>query len=145
MDLLSVPLTQTSAEQGRFKENGPISTIGNGHNEFKISGSETEYIDLMNTYVFVKVKVTAPNGANIAADAKVAPVNLLLHSLFQVDMFLGNSLVTSSTKVFAYRAYIETLLSYGKEAKVSQLTAAMWYKDGTYMLAHAKNDGYQKT
>ena len=145
LDLFSVPMTQTSVEQGRFIEYGPISSIDNGPIEFKISGSETEYIDLMNTYVFVKVKVTTPAGANIAADDEVAPVNLLLHSLFsQVDMFLGDSLVTSSTNTYAYRAYIETLLSYGNEAKDSQLTAAMWYKDGTNMLVHAENAGYQK-
>ena len=107
-------MTKTSVEQGRFIEYRPISSVDNGPYEFKISGSETEYIDLIKTYVFVKVKVTAPNGTNIAGDAEVAPISLLLHSLFsQVDMFLGDSLVTSSTNTYAYRAYTETLLSYG--------------------------------
>jgi hypothetical protein len=30
---------------------------------------------------------------------------------------------------YAYRAYIETLLSYGVDAKTSQLTSALFYKD----------------
>jgi hypothetical protein len=31
--------------------------------------------------------------------------------------------------LYPYRAYIETLLSYGPAAKNSQLTGVMWYKD----------------
>ena len=31
--------------------------------------------------------------------------------------------------MYPYRAYIETLFSYGPAAKESQLTGAMWYKD----------------
>ena len=31
--------------------------------------------------------------------------------------------------LYLYRAYIETLLSYGPAAKESQLTGVMWYKD----------------
>ena len=31
--------------------------------------------------------------------------------------------------MFAYRAYLETLLNYGKKAKESQLTPFVWYKD----------------
>ncbi|KAK2171894.1 hypothetical protein NP493_1005g00001 [Ridgeia piscesae] len=53
-----------------------------------------------------------------------------MHSLFsQVDVSLNGTVVTPSTNTNAYRAYIETLLSHGAEAKNSQLTSAMWYKD----------------
>ena len=31
--------------------------------------------------------------------------------------------------MYPYRAYIETLLSYGPAAKESPLTGVMWYKD----------------
>jgi hypothetical protein len=31
--------------------------------------------------------------------------------------------------MYPYRAYIETLFSYGPAAKESQLTGVMWYKD----------------
>jgi len=46
-----------------------------------------------------------------------------------VDISLNGTLITSSTNTYAYRAYIETLLSYGIEAKSSQLTSAVFYKD----------------
>ena len=37
--------------------------------------------------------------------------------------------MTSSTNTYPYRAMLETLLSYGGDAKKSQLTSAMYYKD----------------
>jgi hypothetical protein len=41
---------------------------------------------------------------------------------------LNGTLITSSMNTYAYRAYIETLLSYGFDAKTSQLTSALFYK-----------------
>ena len=55
-------------------------------------------------------------------------MNLFLHSLFsQVDISLNGTLITASTN--PYRAMLETLLSYGEDAKSSQLTSALYYKD----------------
>ena len=95
-----------------------------------IPGSGEDYIDLTNTFLHLGVKITAADGANIADDAAIGPVNLLMNSLFsQVDVALNDKLVSSSTNTYAYRAYLETLLNYGKEAKESQLISVMWYKD----------------
>ena len=60
----------------------------------------------------------------------VGPVNNWLHALFsQVDVYLNGTHVTSSTNTYAYRAYIETLLSYGPDAQDTQLTSQLWHKD----------------
>jgi len=78
----------------------------------------------------VKAKVTNENDTDLAAGAAVGPVNLFLHSLFsQVDISLNGTLITSSTNTYPYQAMIETLLSYGMDAKTSQLTSALYYKD----------------
>ncbi|KAI0232430.1 hypothetical protein LSAT2_017253 [Lamellibrachia satsuma] len=78
----------------------------------------------------VQVKVTRANGHVLDADEAVGPVNNWLHSLYsQVDLYLNGTLVTSSSNTYAYRAYIETLLSYGPDAKSTQLTNQLWYKD----------------
>ena len=55
---------------------------------------------------------------------------MFLQSLFQqVDVSLNDEQVSQSAGTYAYRAYIESLLSYGSQAKGSQLTAAFYYKD----------------
>lgn len=60
----------------------------------------------------------------------MGPTNLFLHSLFsQVDVSLNERLISSSTNTYAYRALLETLLNYGDEAKKSQLTMSLFYKD----------------
>jgi len=48
--------------------------------------------------LYVKAKLTAMDGANLAADAAVGPVNLFLHSLFsQVDISLNGTRIAQST------------------------------------------------
>ena len=50
--------------------------------------------------------------------------------------------MTRSTNTYAYCAYIETLLSYGTDAKVTQLTGQLWHKDtATHMDAVEIVDG----
>ena len=70
-----------------------------------------------------------------------------MHFLFsQVDVSLNGTLVTPSTNTYPYRAYIETLLSHGAEAKNSQLTSVLWYKDtaGQMDATDTANAGLQK-
>jgi len=131
LDLFSVPRTQTSMEQGSWVEYHPLTTVSDGSPiEFDVSGTGDDYVDFANTMLYVKAKVTQTNGNNLAADTAVGPVNLFLHSLFsQVDISLNGTLITSSTNTYPYRAMLETLLSYGRDAKKSQLTSALYYKD----------------
>ena len=37
--------------------------------------------------------------------------------------------MTPSSNTYPFRAYVETLLNYGAEAKKTQLTSQLWYKD----------------
>ena len=130
-ELFSVPPTQTSIESSSYIEFHPVSTIAHGLPiEFSVSGSGQEYIDLANTLLYVRVKITRANGTDIDDTDVVGPVNLTLHSLFsEMEVKLNDTLVSSLDSTYAYRAYLETLLSYGKDAKSSQLTMSMYYKD----------------
>ncbi|MEG7523508.1 MAG: hypothetical protein M3H12_10465 [Chromatiales bacterium] len=74
--------------------------------------------------------MTRASGADLDAADPMGPVNNWLHSLFsQVDVYLNGTLATPSTTTYPYRAYIDTLLSYGDDAKATQLTSQMWCKD----------------
>jgi len=153
LDLFSVPPTQTSMESGLWVEYHPITSVTDGSPiEFDISGTGEEYIDLANSMLYVKAKITRPNGTDLAAAANTGPVNLFLHSLFsQVDIQLNGTLITSSTNTYPYRAILETLLSYGEDAKNTQLTSALYYKDKAGRMnvvpqdnAATRNDGLVK-
>ena len=87
-------------------------------------------MDLARTQLYLKAKITKPNGANLDPDTEVGPVNLFLHSLVsQVDVYLDERLISPSTNTYPYRAMLETLLNYGEEAKKIQLPMSLFYND----------------
>jgi hypothetical protein len=78
----------------------------------------------------VEAQIVKTDGSDSDPDTEVGPVNLWMHSLFsEVSVSLNGKLVSPPTSMYPYRAYIETLLSYGPVAKESQLTGVMWYKN----------------
>ena len=131
LELFSVPPTLTSIKNSQYTEYLPLGVLADDSPiEFFISNNGDEYIDFSQTFLYLEAKVTQADGTNLAEDAKVGPVNNWFHSLFgQIDLSLNGDLVTSSNNTYPYRAYIETLLSYGEDAKKSQLQAALWYAD----------------
>jgi len=147
LDLFSVPATQTSIETGSWIEYHPLTSLADGSPiEFEINGSGEDYIDFANSYLNVRAKITNADGSNIANDAVVGPTNLFLHSLFsQVDVALNGTQITPSMNTYPYRAMIETLLSYGGDAKESQfriLSAVLYIRkvklSPSVFLANAK-------
>ena len=150
LDIFSVWPTQTSIESGMYIEYLPLGSVGGANNiEFFINQkSSEEYIDLSNTYLHVRVKITNEKGEILADDTPVAPVNNFLHSLFsQVDISLNNTLVTPSENTYAYRAYIENTLNYDRAAKKSQLSAELYYRDSSHFFddgdLNGNNSGFK--
>ena len=131
LDLFSNPPTQTSVKEGQDIEYHPFTALEkSGSIKFVIDGTGDEYLNLYHTNLYVEAKVVSAEGSPIDDDADVAPVNLTLHSLFsQVDVSMNDQLVTSSKATYPYHAHLETLLSYGQEAKATQLSCEQWYKD----------------
>ena len=64
LDLFGVPLTQTSVEEGRWVEYGPITAVKDSDDtiEFKIAETDSEYIDLKNSFIRVKAKIVDADG-----------------------------------------------------------------------------------
>ena len=150
LDLFSVPPTQTAVRDGQWVEYHPLATLApNAPIEFIVSGATADYIDMNNSYLHVKAKVTKNDGsAPLAAEVEFAPVNYWMHSLFsQVDVLLNDTLVTPSENTYPYRAYIESTLNYGREAKETHLTSALYYQDTAEQLDsrdETLNAGFKK-
>ena len=113
LDLFLVPPSQTSLEDGSFTEYHPVSMLTfAGPIEFTISAENSNYIDLANSFLYVRASVTTSNGADLAKTAEIAPECNFLHMLWsQVNVYLNGSLVTQSNNNYPYRAYIENLIS----------------------------------
>ena len=59
--------------------------------------------------------------------------NLFPHSLFsQIELEIDGQALTVSDHLYPYKAYLETMLSYGYDAKKSHLTTSMYSQDTPY-------------
>ena len=131
LDLFSVPPSQTSLEEESFTEYHLVSVLtSTGFIEFMISAENFNYIDLANSFLYVRASVTTAAGTDLAKNVDIAPKCNFLHTLWiQVDVYLNGLLVTQSNNNYPYRAYIKNLLSFGQEAKKSQFSALLWHRN----------------
>ncbi|XP_078603482.1 uncharacterized protein F54H12.2-like [Branchiostoma floridae x Branchiostoma japonicum] len=131
LDLFEVPPTQTTITDGRWVEYHPVASLAESSPiEFDIPGAGEEFTDLSQTKLYVKAKIVLPNGNDLPDNAKVGPVNMWLQSLFsQVTVTVAGKDITDSTNCYPYRAYLETLLNFGSEAKQTQLTSELFFQD----------------
>lgn len=150
LDLFSLPPTQTVIETGNWVQFHPIASISqSGPIEFLVSGNSDNFLDLSQTLLHVKARVVKNDGKPLAETDNVGPVNLLLHSLFsQVDVSLNDRIISSSNNTYPYRAIIEKLLNHGHDAKISQLSSELFYKDTAGKMNSYKeadgNEGFNK-
>ncbi len=76
LDLFTVPLTETVIEKISYLEVAPLSAISDSSPlEFFIARTGEDYIDLNNTLLFLRLKITRPNGGDIPDPTKVALIN----------------------------------------------------------------------
>lgn len=126
---------------------GPKAAVGdNTPLTFEVTGSGEDYMDLGDTFLRLRVKITKTNGTPLEdTNASVGPLNCFLHSLFsQVDVTLNDNLVSQSTNTYAYRSYISTLLSYGAAAKKTWLGMEIWEPDEAGQFDSKDNSGLRK-
>ena len=58
-----------------------------------------------------------------------------------MDVYLNDTLVTPSSNTYPFRAYVDTVLSYGAGAKNTQLTSQLWHKDTAGHMDSTTADG----
>ncbi|CAG2245156.1 uncharacterized protein F54H12.2-like [Mytilus edulis] len=132
LDIFSIPPYQTAVERMYYQDVRTNSQLsGNTPLEFNVSGQNgLEYVDLKRTKLYVKAKIKKADGSSLTETEYVGPVNLFLHAMFaQVDVTLQGKLISTATNQYPYKAMIQTLLSYGSDAKKTQLGAQLWKKD----------------
>ena len=132
LSLFDLPPTQVGVENIRMENVRPTSTITDSSPIlFDISGQNgLEYLDLFNSQIHVKLRVLHDDNSVLTADEEVAPVNLFMQSLFsQIDVSIQGKALSTTSGYYPYKAYIQTLLRYGSDAKQSQLSTQLWLKD----------------
>lgn len=131
-DYFGVPQTQEAVDMDMVRRVLPRDGLqGGGPIEFIIENGPNEFLLFYETYLKLKLKVklekTAGGAVTEADYATCFPENYLLHSFFkQVEITIGDKIITMSSQTYPYRAYIETLLGCADTVKKTYLTASKW-------------------
>ena len=136
LDLFSKPPLDTSVDHVEDIEILPLSGITNDSAiDLVIPPLTSQYIDLSKTLLHLKIKVSSTDTANGIPANSVALIPLWPQALFrQIDMYLGQTLISTSTNQSPYRAWIETILSFPKNVQSDQLKV-LEYIDGVTLPA----------
>jgi hypothetical protein len=148
LDLFQTPPTNTTCERVQYVNYRTKTQFQDGSPlEFSIPSTGSSYIDLKKTVMKVTIRASKENG-EIAIEDKIFPVNLSLHSLFsRCEIYFNQKLVCGGDVMYPYKAYLETLLDYGREAKETQLSCAGYYKDTPVLMEDfesGNNTGFEK-
>ena len=110
----------------------PKNTLGDGNPiEFHIPGTVEEYIDCDHIFLEVRVKITQKDGKKIDTSThKVGFINLVIASLFSdVTLTIGETQVEGGQCMYAYSAYLSTLMQFTPQAQKSHMKVLGWCKD----------------
>lgn len=119
-------------------KNNPTSPI-----EFHIKGNSTTYIDLAQTYLYLKVKVLHGDNSKIEDADKVALTNLPIASLFSdVYLTLNEGQIEGGAGFYPYKAYLSTLMNMHPAAKMSHFQCQGWFKDEAGKFNDPANKGF---
>lgn len=134
LDLFDTPPTKTGLLEGEWIEKQPHGGIPDGESpiEFLIDGSSDSYTNLHDTQIHVQCKVKKRDGTAIPGDdatITLAPTTLLLHALFSSLTIDINGVEVEHEANYSERAYVETLLNHGIDAKKTHLAPSLWFED----------------
>ncbi|XP_053882755.1 uncharacterized protein F54H12.2-like [Malaclemys terrapin pileata] len=143
LDLFQIAPTQTSIEKSIYIEVPPLSAImESAPIDFFIAGNGIDYKDLNNTLLYLCCKIVKGDGTELAVDAEVGLVNYPVASIFsQLDVTLGDRLISQSNNCYPYRAFIKLVLNYSDDILATQFSAGLFYKDTAGQHEETELDG----
>ena len=132
-ELMRMPDTCTDIADVVYIELAPVNSVADSSTlpiEFFYKGTPEFYPDLSQSELYFEIKATHTDGTALEKNEAVGPVNLLPHAMIsQIDLYLNDELVTKNNGLYPWRAYIESMLSYGLNAKLSWMEGEMFYAD----------------
>ena len=127
-DIFPAKPIQSGVEEAIDTSYKTIASVEQSDLEFLIPADLDTYLDL-DIKLYVKDKLIKPEGTALYNKDFTAGT----YNFSQCSFSLNCTQITQSTKLYIYRAYVETLLTYGTDAAASHLTNAYWYVDGLEM------------
>ena len=150
-DLFAVPASFTDRWKTEHEKVNPATILSedgsSGDITFHLPACTHALLSLNDIYLEKEVAIKCREGAGdwrmITVDDGVAPVNNFVHSLFQnLTIETAGRTVTDSSNYYAYRAYLQTVLTHSQGAQVSQMSSSLFHLDTPGALNdHTNNSG----
>lgn len=132
-DLFDLPNYEQALIHGKTLTYYPDASVNNnGPYEIKVPSADNAFTELPLTKLHLCLEVQKDDGSALTDTELNSVVNLLPHSIFkQIELYVNEVQINDlSTPTYAYKSYIETLLSYNKALKDTQLAACeFWNKE----------------
>lgn len=131
ISLFQPPQIESAILEESYIQYRPTASISKGSViEFSLPGTGTEYINLKKSRLHVKAKILKPDGTAVADTDIVAFKNHMSTLFRQVDVMLNQKTIAPDTSVnYPYKTLIDVLLNFSHDAKESQLSGELYYKD----------------
>lgn len=134
LDIFQNAPYQASIESSQVIAYRPIASIADSSSiEFNIPVSLDEYLDLQNVTLWIKGKVVTQDGKDYDStqNKRISLINYSLNTIWeQLDIYLGNTLISQSANTYPYRSYIEIMTSYPNDSKLTFLQSAGFFEQG---------------
>ena len=125
-------LPQIVVDSASFVDVNPQTSLSENAStiEFVINASETEYLDLNDTLLYLRLKVTKQDGSNLATTSIVTPANFFMNALFSdVTLQLNDTVIEGGNQLYAYKSTIESIFAFSKASKKAQLRPMGYCED----------------
>lgn len=136
--------TQTDIISSSVTDYFPVTSISSGGPiEFHVPGNTETYIDINDTYIYVKLNVTKADGTDITAADKVGLNNLAVSTLFQdAGLTLGETQLEGGDQCYPFKSYFKTVMQYHPDAQSSHMSLFGWAKDEAGKFDDDSNKGF---
>lgn len=124
-------LPQVVVDNANFVDINPSTSLSESGStiEFVINASESEYLDLNDSLLYLLLKVTTADGKALADNALPTPTNYFMNALFSdVTLSFNNQVIEGGNHLYSYKSTIESIFCFSKESKRIQL-APMGYHE----------------
>ena len=134
LDLFLVPPVDLMNKSGIYVNYPASGVFSDSQTEYIITipKNQDSFIDLAESSLYVKCRIVQNSKKTDLLDenCKVSPVNNFGSSLWkQVEIQIASDIVGNSKSLYAYGAYLETLLSNTAESKQTNCSLGLFYKD----------------
>lgn len=107
----------------------PRDTTDNAPIDFRIDKTD-HYIDLNETYVYMKLNVVHTDDTNLAQGEYVSTVNNLAYSMWNsVEVYINDNKVTADNTFYPWMSYVHFLTKCPERYRKTGLRTGLWYDD----------------